>query len=267
MEYLSVCAIVKDENEYLPEWLEYHKLIGVEKFFIYDNGSKVPLAETLRDDIDLGSVIVHSFPGYAKQTEAYMNCVLHCGRTSTWLAFIDVDEFILPKGTDDLRTILKGYEAFGALAMNWQTFGSSGHLEKPPGLQIENFLMRGPIEFGWNTHIKTIARPGVVGQALNCHCFSYKSGHGCVSEDGKAVTDAWNKPATARRLQLNHYFSRSRAEFMEKLARGAADGTQKRMEFFDIVERECGAVRDDGILRFVPALKAALEKRQKLETT
>lgn len=266
MEYLSACAIVKDENAYLPEWVEYHKLIGVERFLIYDNGSRIPLAETLAADIASGIVIVHHFPGIARQTEAYMNCVLHCGRTSTWVAFIDVDEFLVPKGTDDFRNILKDYEAFGGVAINWQTFNSSGHETKPPGLQIENFQMRGVNDFDWNKHIKTIARPSAVQSAPNCHHFSYKPGYHCVNESGAPVIGYFNEPPTSRRFQLNHYFNRSRAEFLEKVERRAADGTQKRMEFFDIIERDCNAVRDVEILRFVPALKIALERREKVET-
>ena len=266
MEYLSVCAIVKDENAYLHEWLEYHKLAGVEKFFIYDNGSRVPIAETLAPDVASGRVIVHYFPGEARQTEAYMNCVLHCGRTSTWVAFIDVDEFLVPKGVDDLRVLLREYQAFGGVAVNWQTFGSSGHATRPVGLQVENFPMRGPVDFDWNKHVKTIARPTTVLSAPNCHYFRYKPGYYCVNENGGLVPEFFNAPPTARRFQLNHYFNRSRAEFVEKVARRAADGTQKRMEFFDIVERECNSVRDEEILRFVPAIKAALERREKVET-
>ena len=259
MEYLSVCAIVKDENAYLREWIEYHKLVGVERFFIYDNGSRVPIAETLAADVVTGRVIVHNFPGHARQTEAYMNCAYHCGRTSFWVAFIDVDEFLVPKGTDDIRNILRDYQGYAALAVNWQTFSSSGHQTRPPGLQIENFLMRGPVSFHWNAHIKTIARPTAIESAPNCHFFTYGNGMCCVNEDRWMVPGPFNTPPTARRLQLNHYFNRSRAEFLDKVGRGAADGTQKKLDFFDLVERECSAVRDEEILRFVPALKKRME--------
>jgi hypothetical protein len=34
---VGVCAIIKDCNEsYLKEWIEWHQLIGVDYFFIYD---------------------------------------------------------------------------------------------------------------------------------------------------------------------------------------------------------------------------------------
>ena len=33
----AICAIAKNENLYLKEWVEYHKNIGINKIFIYDN--------------------------------------------------------------------------------------------------------------------------------------------------------------------------------------------------------------------------------------
>ena len=35
--YLSICAIYRDEAFYLREWLEFHRLVGVERFFLYHN--------------------------------------------------------------------------------------------------------------------------------------------------------------------------------------------------------------------------------------
>ena len=38
-DYLAACTIYRDAAEYLPEWIEFHRLMGVERFFLYDNGS------------------------------------------------------------------------------------------------------------------------------------------------------------------------------------------------------------------------------------
>ena len=38
--YLSVCAIYRDEAHYLAEWIEFHRLVGVERFFLYNNGDR-----------------------------------------------------------------------------------------------------------------------------------------------------------------------------------------------------------------------------------
>ena len=39
MKYLSVVAVMKDELRNLPEWLDFHRRVGVEHFYLYDNNS------------------------------------------------------------------------------------------------------------------------------------------------------------------------------------------------------------------------------------
>jgi hypothetical protein len=44
---------------------------------------------------------------------------------------IDGDEFfVIMDGSPDLPSILKRYEAYGGLVVNWRLFGSSGHVKR-----------------------------------------------------------------------------------------------------------------------------------------
>ena len=52
--YLAMCLGVKDQNEDLREWIQYHQSIGVGKFYIFDDNSSVPAAEGLQDLIQEG---------------------------------------------------------------------------------------------------------------------------------------------------------------------------------------------------------------------
>ena len=52
----AIVAIVKNEAPYIAEWIDYHKKIGIEKFYIYNNDSTDNLVEVLRKYIDEGSV-------------------------------------------------------------------------------------------------------------------------------------------------------------------------------------------------------------------
>ena len=45
---IAICAIFKDEAPYLLEWLAFHKMIGVDLFFLYDNGSSDGGSELIR---------------------------------------------------------------------------------------------------------------------------------------------------------------------------------------------------------------------------
>ena len=52
--YLATCLCVKDQNQDLREWIAYHQSIGVGKFYVFDDGSSMPVAEGLQDLIKEG---------------------------------------------------------------------------------------------------------------------------------------------------------------------------------------------------------------------
>ncbi len=53
---LSIGTIFKDEAKWMKEWIEYHLLIGVEHFFLYNNDSTDNYAEVLDPYIKKGIV-------------------------------------------------------------------------------------------------------------------------------------------------------------------------------------------------------------------
>src|SRR5471030_1647252 len=128
---VAICCIIKDE-EYLTEWVDYHLTVGVSQFYIYDNQSTIPVSETLKHYIESGLVVVELIEGKIKQMIAYGLCLKKYGRFCKWIAFIDADEFIVPKTfTGSLPEFLVPYERYGGLGINWLVFGSNGHIEKP----------------------------------------------------------------------------------------------------------------------------------------
>ncbi|EMG36770.1 hypothetical protein PCS_02466 [Desulfocurvibacter africanus PCS] len=219
MHYLALCAIAKDEDRYLLEWIHYHILVGVERFIIYDNDSATPIAQTLAEYVKAGIVEVIPVSGKDRQIPAYAHCLREHGPRFRWIGFLDLDEFLVPKDTRDARILLSDYEDHGGLAVHWVMFGSSGHVTSPPGLQIENYTLR----FATNDfHVKSIVQPAHVREAVNAHIFNYKSGSYCVNEDHLPVGSSISYP-TAKRVQINHYWYRSQQDFAAKLQRGRAD--------------------------------------------
>ncbi len=142
MDYLSLCLICKDENDYLEEWLNYHILTGVERFYIYDNDSQISLRETLKDYVARGWVVITDIPGQAMQMYAYDHCLRAFGPSTRWLGFIDTDEFLVPKTSVDLKDLLQHYEEFGGLAVSSLFFGSNQHQERPAQGQLASYTLR-----------------------------------------------------------------------------------------------------------------------------
>lgn len=45
--YVALCAIVRNENDYIREWIDYHHFIGVDKFYVFDHMSSPPVRACL----------------------------------------------------------------------------------------------------------------------------------------------------------------------------------------------------------------------------
>ena len=59
---LALCTIFQDEARYLREWIEFHRLQGVEHFFLYDNRSHDEPGRVLKPWLDAGVVTLRQWP-------------------------------------------------------------------------------------------------------------------------------------------------------------------------------------------------------------
>ncbi len=73
--YLAVCSMFLNEERYLAEWIEFHLLAGVERFYLYDHESTDGSREVLAPYVEEGTVIVYDWPVYPGQREAFDDCV------------------------------------------------------------------------------------------------------------------------------------------------------------------------------------------------
>lgn len=45
---IAISVIVKDEATYIEEWVEYYKLIGIDKIYLYDNDSQDKIRDRIK---------------------------------------------------------------------------------------------------------------------------------------------------------------------------------------------------------------------------
>jgi len=261
VQYLSLCFIARDEHQRdLDEFICYHKLLGVEKFYAYDNGSKVPLSETLKKyDDDLVSII--ECPGEAMQMRAYNDCIHRFNQETKWLLVVDCDEFVVPKTKDTIPEILCDYDLVpgcGGLGINWKIFGSNKHLTKPDGLVIENYTMAMAESHVESRHIKTCLKmEHTLRPAGDPHSFTYKPGYVCMNENYIPIVGPFSNHSSSK-IGINHYCLKSLEEYkINKLGRPRADTTKwsgKTLEDFYRFDKDC-IEEDKDIFRFIPRLK------------
>ncbi len=71
MDKIAVCAIFKDEAPYLLEWLAFHKMIGVDLFVLYDNGSTDGGGDLIRESNFARNVTLIEWSDRPGQISAY----------------------------------------------------------------------------------------------------------------------------------------------------------------------------------------------------
>eukprot|EP00953_Heterococcus_sp_UTEX-ZZ885_P020536 11493-Heterococcus_DN1.PRE.4 len=97
----AICMIVKDQNRDIREWVHYHRSMGCSTFYIYDDGGNgdTPANHVLQDYIDANIVVYHDVSGTgsstSQQLSVYNDCINSYKKHHKWMAFIDVDEFIV----------------------------------------------------------------------------------------------------------------------------------------------------------------------------
>jgi hypothetical protein len=218
--YLSLCCIIKNEK-YLEEFILYHYIIGVEHFYIYDNNSDYPIKDRLNSFFYKRICTVIDFPGFAKQMDAYNDCIKNLKKKSKWLIVIDGDEYILPKKCDSLKDFLKDYENYQAIGINWVIFGSNYHSKIQDGFSVDKYRR---CEGKQDKHVKVIVQPEHVTHFGNPHFATIKDANLFVDATKTVITGlAFNYNPSTNLIQINHYTLRSYEDRMNKYNRGNAD--------------------------------------------
>jgi len=209
--YVSICTAFKDEDLYFRDWIEYHLMVGIEHFYLYDNNSTDKYWAELLPYIEAGIVTYIPFPYEKPQIHILNHCLWKYGKHNTWLEFTDIDEFIFPQNNDKtILPVLDKYRAddnVGSLVILPHNFGTSGHKLRPPGNVIDNYWMRGPIP--------TPSRTKLIVKTSHCTGLSVHYATQCRGTSAKLeVTE----------LMFNHYFTKSEQDWEVRCRKGTVNG-------------------------------------------
>jgi hypothetical protein len=262
MKPLAVCAIFRNEGPFLLEWIAYHRAIGFDFFVLYDNDSNDGGADIIRASPLAPHCAVIPWPHRPGQLAAYRDFIQNYSRNFEWVAFIDLDEFLLPLTGEAIPSLLQKWRDFSAVLVSWRIFGPAGWDEPPEGLLIENYDLRSPDDLPVNHHIKSIVQcADLLDVTPNPHEFVVK---GAVCNTvGRAVSNIAIQPVPCHEtLVLNHYITRSRRDWMAKIRRGSAMfanvGLAYKEELFDHFA-EVSRIKDETIKTWAPTVHAMLK--------
>lgn len=274
MKYLSIAACIKNEGPHLKEWIDFHQIVGVEHFYLYNNNSTDNTPEVLAPYVERGVVTLTDCPMDYCQLACYYHAIYYNRKETRWLAFIDADEFLYCPNGQSLPGFLSGFRKYPGVVAQWACFGSNGHDTRPGGYVIENYTRRAPLsaaEFEPNKHVKSIVNPAqTLCPANNPHQFVTRSKLLVVNEKGEPnVSPFMQGTSSSEHIRINHYFCRSREDYAEKMARGRADlrltrdsgevdpAMSKHLRDWDEFEQhDRNDVEDTTLLRYLDELRA-----------
>lgn len=263
--YLSVGAIFRNEAPYLKEWIEFHRLMGVEHFYLCSHCSTDNYQRVLQPYIDRGIVELttwndNPYPDHGEFCygiqPSWYNEVLDKSRgVSQWVAFLDSDEFLCPVEKKSVAEFLKDYEEFGGVSVNWLFFGTSG-VDKLSSkkLMIEQLTRCADYNLETHTFIKPIVQPIYATKCPVAHFIGFLPNYYAVNPNKDRLTTPGRSVIVLDKLRVNHYWTRDEDYFYKvKCARqiqlyGSADGAINQAAQMN--------EQDDLVIqRFVPKLR------------
>lgn len=262
---LAVVTCSKDESLYLLEWIEFYRLMGVDHIYFYDNGSSDNTKSLLMPYVDIGYVTYTYVEGRGKQLEAYNNALSIGKKRCRWMAFIDMDEYIIPsdpnkKIIEVVNDIISGADKGAAgIAINWATYGTSGFRKRPKGLITHNYIKRANKKHFINKHIKTICNPRLVKFYISPHYPFYKRGAFSVFEFSGHKQIGWaTSECHYKNLRINHYMTKSAEDYMAKCRRGLGDREENYL-YDSLKQIDYADVKDTIAWRYTDELQKRLK--------
>jgi hypothetical protein len=218
---VMLCAIVKQEQLYIEEWLDYHRALGYDYAELYDNEDHpsqfmAGLHKKYGDFVN-----VTHFPGDGKQRQAYKLCVKRNNNKNMWSSFIDVDEFVVLRNHSNIKEFLRNVAPDGgSVVLNWSVFGCNGTVQRTSKPVLVRFVQSSSKT---SPQIKTTAYLPHVFDPIIHHIILHP-GFPTVTQHGVLVSSNTSRVYSNDRkvANINHYVTKTLEEFRLKRLRGRA---------------------------------------------
>ena len=233
----AICAIIKDEHRFLEEWIEWHLCLGFDAIHLFeDKGSKSHeeicakysnvYLRRYEDDEQVRELLAdqgspnRQFDLYSWFGDSYKN-------TYDWVAFIDIDEFIVFNCDYTLESFCSEFEPYPAVILSWRMMSASGHIDRPKCGVMEAYTGLGvlpDIERGYA--YKSFCNINRWIGMTNLHLAKGYVNTSHVQDIYKVSYD---------KVALNHYFTKSWEDWCDRIFKrgGTAPTHRKLADFFE----------------------------------
>ena len=141
-----IATVIKNERDYLKDFIEYHLNLGVNEIHIYEDygsDSHKEICDNFKN-VYLHSILdiypenereeyiqmrINDIPPQTKNINQILKYLYPTHNDDWWVFLTDIDEFITC--TEKFPDILDRYKEHQAVLIYWQNYGCSGHIYKP----------------------------------------------------------------------------------------------------------------------------------------
>lgn len=251
----AVVACMKDEGQFLLEWVAYHRAIGFDKVFLVTNDCSDGTDLIARRLTELDAVIHipnRMAEGEAPQIAGMRQVMAHPALADVeWLLHLDADEFLnVTAGAGRVNDLIAHVPpGADAVAIAWRPMGSGGLLNWKrqsvlssltrtaksvrPEFVMHKTMFR-PDRFGWATD--HMPKDPVAADPWICNAAGERipGGSSLVAKHARyrGISDA---QITWENADIHHYAVRARDVFLLKNVRGDGMGKQSEKYFVNSV--------------------------------
>ena len=244
---ICICTPVKNENRYIKEFVEHYKKYGIDKIFLYDNNNVdgERLDNVIGEYIKKGFVEVLNYRGkIAPHLKVMNDCYLRYYQIYDWLIFFDVDEFIHLSNYTNVKFYLQrdAFKKCEIIYLNW-VYHTDNNLiyydSRPLHIRFPEVEpnARNNVNRSRNC-VKSILRGHIPNIVIKClHKLTTKL-KGCNGFGNPEVISGFHTyNSDFRFYYIDHYYSKSLEEFVEKLNKG--DALHGQSDWFKYVRVNC----------------------------
>lgn len=242
-----ILTIIKNEHQYLDEWIRYHLDLGIDHIFILedtDSDSHKDICDKY-DKVSLNSVTIVLNEAQRKEAKevkelnkySVQNLYFRSGLKYLqsnydydWCFIIDADEFITLED-NTIKGVLSLYESYEAFVMNWKLYGANGYVNKP--------LNKGVIE------AFTKEAEGKMPNQVKT-CYRLKAFRNEFLYTLHHPTDKCKWCNTDNKVYLRHYITKSWEEYVwKRKTRGYPWGRERDFEYFFKINPDMNEIKDE----------------------
>ena len=247
-------TIIKDEQDYLKEWLDYHLDFGINSIYVFDDvfsTSHKSICNDYKEKVTHKNILElydykegeeikrvkksgRSLTGYQVP---FMYKILNYLKQTTdldWVFYLDVDEFLTLKNKrTKLDNLFKTYSDYDIVVLQWMNYNASGNMYKPKKNVVEAYTKKCQLFIGKRMSPKASSK-----LCFNLHRWDaekIKTNHHLPKKAKLCKTNFSTDPLEVvyDKIYVRHYITKSFDEFCNRIyVRGQIIRVKSLNDFF-----------------------------------